>query len=522
MNTITPGAGGGGSLAPGWYAYDSATLAPLSPYTDIRCANLTVTGTATITSTATATAGFIAAAQAAFVAGPFGTSAGNTGEARFLELAANGVNYVGFKAPDSLAANTVYLLPTAFPASDMVLQSTSAGVLTWVTVSGANAALSNLASVAINTTLVSDTDITDDLGTATIRWNVGYFATLDCSGAADTIGSSLDAANGLRLGSGKLVTFSSTTAFDGTVDLTAARLGAANLRQGAAPSATPVAQTFTLGEASRPGTDTNTAGASGTIQSGLGTGTGTASSLIVQTPTVAGSGSGVQAYATRLTINSTSATFVPSVVVPNGSATTCGLQITAAATAGLYKWGVANAPALADTTGGGCAAFFSNRVIVVSNGAFAFGDNTALDSISSYFGSLSSPATNVLRCNGTGLAGIASFECGTLFANKTADYAGPTAVESRTCYTNSGAGGAINITLLTAVAGYEYEFVVEANQYLKITAATGDLIRLGTGGSSATGGYIRSTTVGAMVRIKAIDATTWQAVSIEGTWTIDS
>jgi hypothetical protein len=36
--------------------------------------------------------------------------------------------------------------------------------------SGANTALSNLAAVAINTTLLSDTDNTDDLGTATVRW----------------------------------------------------------------------------------------------------------------------------------------------------------------------------------------------------------------------------------------------------------------------------------------------------------------------------------------------------------------
>jgi hypothetical protein len=36
--------------------------------------------------------------------------------------------------------------------------------------SGANTALSNLASVAINTSLVSDTDNTDDLGSASIQW----------------------------------------------------------------------------------------------------------------------------------------------------------------------------------------------------------------------------------------------------------------------------------------------------------------------------------------------------------------
>lgn len=39
---------------------------------------------------------------------------------------------------------------------------------------GANRALSNLTSVAINTTLVSDTDNTDDLGTASIKWRAVY------------------------------------------------------------------------------------------------------------------------------------------------------------------------------------------------------------------------------------------------------------------------------------------------------------------------------------------------------------
>ena len=43
--------------------------------------------------------------------------------------------------------------------------------LTAAASSGANTALSNLASVAINTTLVSDTDNTDSLGTAAISWS---------------------------------------------------------------------------------------------------------------------------------------------------------------------------------------------------------------------------------------------------------------------------------------------------------------------------------------------------------------
>lgn len=53
---------------------------------------------------------------------------------------------------------------------------------------GANTSLSNLAAVAINTSLVSDTDVTDDLGTLAIRWNNIYAARLGTGDtAADTL-----------------------------------------------------------------------------------------------------------------------------------------------------------------------------------------------------------------------------------------------------------------------------------------------------------------------------------------------
>ena len=41
---------------------------------------------------------------------------------------------------------------------------------------GASTALDNLASVAINTSLISDTDNTDDLGSAAKKWKDGHFA----------------------------------------------------------------------------------------------------------------------------------------------------------------------------------------------------------------------------------------------------------------------------------------------------------------------------------------------------------
>lgn len=52
-------------------------------------------------------------------------------ELRFLEGSAGGTNYTGFKAP-ALAGNTIYTLPTAFPAGTYLMQSSSAGVLSFI------------------------------------------------------------------------------------------------------------------------------------------------------------------------------------------------------------------------------------------------------------------------------------------------------------------------------------------------------------------------------------------------------
>lgn len=78
---------------------------------------------------------------------------------------------------------------------------------------------------------------------------------------------------------------------------------------GGDPSATPVAQTFTIGEASRPGTDLNVAGSNGTIRSGLGTGNAAGSSLIFQTPDPIASSTVAQTYGQRLSLSALGATF---------------------------------------------------------------------------------------------------------------------------------------------------------------------------------------------------------------------
>lgn len=70
---------------------------------------------------------------------PIGTATGETGEVQFRELAANGVNYVGLKAPDLLASNNTYTLPNTFPSvNGQVLSATTAGVMSWANQNGSN------------------------------------------------------------------------------------------------------------------------------------------------------------------------------------------------------------------------------------------------------------------------------------------------------------------------------------------------------------------------------------------------
>lgn len=82
----------------------------------------------TLTSTAKAT-----------VLSPYSTSSGNTQDLRFLELAANGTNYVSFKSPDSLAGNLSYTLWGADSAG--CLKSNGSLVLSISSCGGGSAAL---------------------------------------------------------------------------------------------------------------------------------------------------------------------------------------------------------------------------------------------------------------------------------------------------------------------------------------------------------------------------------------------
>ncbi|MBM4253756.1 MAG: hypothetical protein FJ146_17455 [Deltaproteobacteria bacterium] len=74
--------------------------------------------------------------QAGYEAKPYGTAVGNTGEMRFDELAANGTNYVGFKAPDVIGSDKVWVLPATDGTAGQVLKTDGAGNLGWASDGG--------------------------------------------------------------------------------------------------------------------------------------------------------------------------------------------------------------------------------------------------------------------------------------------------------------------------------------------------------------------------------------------------
>ncbi len=76
--------------------------------------------------------------------GPYGTESSNTGEMRFRELGANGINYVGFKGPGSLQSNVIWTLPSNDGPGGYVLSTDGAGTLEWI--SPSTGSITNIAT----------------------------------------------------------------------------------------------------------------------------------------------------------------------------------------------------------------------------------------------------------------------------------------------------------------------------------------------------------------------------------------
>src|SRR5690606_8679004 len=114
-------------------------------------------------------------------------------------------NTLTIKAGATSAAYDLILPTAAGSADDCVKNSGTPG--TWTTGScgsGASTALDNLASVAINTSLISDTDVTDDLGSSSIGWRDLYVSHVVGAGSTPSL------AEGTGAGTGPSSTISGT------------------------------------------------------------------------------------------------------------------------------------------------------------------------------------------------------------------------------------------------------------------------------------------------------------------------
>ncbi len=116
---------------------------------------------------------------------PYGVAAGNTTELRFAELAANGANYTGFKAPDSLAANVTYTLPNTDGASGQVLSTNGSGGLAWsASTDLTNTNVSGNATLVVNSNNFIDTSAARTLTLPTAPANGTRIRIQDVSGSA--------------------------------------------------------------------------------------------------------------------------------------------------------------------------------------------------------------------------------------------------------------------------------------------------------------------------------------------------
>ena len=106
--------------------------------------------------------------QAGVKLSPYGSSAGNTAEVQFLELASNGTNKVSLKAPDLLASDVVLTLPVNDGESGDALKTDGNGVMSW-------GAVSSTESMIIS---ASDELTSLTVGTAKTTFRMPYAFTL--------------------------------------------------------------------------------------------------------------------------------------------------------------------------------------------------------------------------------------------------------------------------------------------------------------------------------------------------------
>jgi len=124
--------------------------------------------------------------------GPIDATAGNTGSLVMRELAANGADSAGFRAPDLLAADLLWTLPSTLGTANQVLSNSSTpGVLEWVSPPSTTGFIAQGGNAFGNTMTIG----TNDNFSVDFKTNGSSRATLGSDGRLqiDAIGSRSDA-----------------------------------------------------------------------------------------------------------------------------------------------------------------------------------------------------------------------------------------------------------------------------------------------------------------------------------------
>jgi hypothetical protein len=106
----------------------------------------------------------------------------NEGEIRLREATANGTNYIGLKAPATVATDTTFTLPNSDGTAGTVIQTNGSGVLSWVNNGGAqalqflkNTTATTITNPTVNTiletlTIPAGTFTSNNAFLMTVRW----------------------------------------------------------------------------------------------------------------------------------------------------------------------------------------------------------------------------------------------------------------------------------------------------------------------------------------------------------------
>lgn len=155
--------------------------------------------------------------------------------------------------------------------------------------------------------------------------------------------------------------------------------------------------------------------------------------------------------------------------------------------------------------------YSSTRFVANGTGGYIFG---GLDT------ALVRHAAGVVRVSSVS-TGIGALLNSKLVEPNTAGSGAPNAIaatESGTVYTDEGATAKNYEALPTAAAGYQFTFIVQDADGMRIVASADDTIRV-IDVVTAAAGYIESTTIGSTVTLVSINAVEWFATSITGVWT---